>query len=102
MTKSGNHPSYPHKIALIGNHLPRQCGIATFTTDLLAGLAEDLDIQATANSVSISGERHIPQEEENVSYYRREREGGRFSRAMVLYPERSTRTGLTLNWNTAC
>ena len=41
MTKSGNHPSYPHKIALIGNHLPRQCGIATFTTDLLAGLAEE-------------------------------------------------------------
>jgi len=41
MTKSGNNRSYPHKIALIGNHLPRQCGIATFTTDLLAGLAEE-------------------------------------------------------------
>ena len=41
MMKSGNHPSYPHKIALIGNHLPRQCGIATFTTDLLAGLTEE-------------------------------------------------------------
>ena len=41
MTISGSHPSYPHKIALIGNHLPRQCGIATFTTDLLAGLAEE-------------------------------------------------------------
>jgi glycosyltransferase involved in cell wall biosynthesis len=40
MTTTGNLPSYPHKIALIGNHLPRQCGIATFTTDLLAGLAE--------------------------------------------------------------
>ncbi|MGC9452515.1 MAG: glycosyltransferase [Oceanipulchritudo sp.] len=26
---------------MIGNHLPRQCGIATFTTDLLAGLAEE-------------------------------------------------------------
>jgi len=23
-----------HKIAMLGNHLPRQCGIATFTTDL--------------------------------------------------------------------
>jgi glycosyltransferase involved in cell wall biosynthesis len=41
MTKTGNLPSYPHKIALIGNHLPRRCGIATFTTDLLAGLAEE-------------------------------------------------------------
>lgn len=41
MLQSGNNPSYPHKIALIGNHLPRQCCIATFTTDLLAGLAEE-------------------------------------------------------------
>src|ERR1700683_3694134 len=27
-------PSLPARIAVIGNHLPRQCGIATFTTDL--------------------------------------------------------------------
>ena len=27
-------PSLPVRIAVIGNHLPRQCGIATFTTDL--------------------------------------------------------------------
>lgn len=27
-------PLRPLKIAVIGNHLPRQCGIATFTTDL--------------------------------------------------------------------
>jgi glycosyltransferase involved in cell wall biosynthesis len=26
--------SFPARIAVIGNHLPRQCGIATFTTDL--------------------------------------------------------------------
>ena len=30
------------KIALIGNHLPRQCGIATFTTDLADALSERL------------------------------------------------------------
>jgi HSP20 family protein len=48
---------------------------------------EDLDIQATANSVSISGERHIHQEEETVSYHRKEREGGRFSRAIALSGE---------------
>lgn len=29
------------KIALIGNYLPRQCGIATFTTDLLTALARE-------------------------------------------------------------
>lgn len=49
--------------------------------------AEDLDIQATSKSVAISGERRIPQEEENVSYHRREREGGRFSRAVALSRE---------------
>src|SRR5580658_789451 len=27
------------KIAFVGNHLPRKCGIATFTTDLLAAVA---------------------------------------------------------------
>ena len=26
------------KIAFVGNHLPRKCGIATFTTDLLAAV----------------------------------------------------------------
>ena len=26
--------SLPSRIAVIGNYLPRQCGIATFTTDL--------------------------------------------------------------------
>jgi len=29
-----------HKVALIGNHTPRQCGIATFTADLAEALAE--------------------------------------------------------------
>ena len=26
--------AYPARVAVVGNHLPRQCGIATFTTDL--------------------------------------------------------------------
>ena len=29
----------PTRIAFVGNHLPRQCGIATFTTDLCTALA---------------------------------------------------------------
>lgn len=33
--------STPRKIVLIGNYLPRQCGIATFTTDLLTALAAE-------------------------------------------------------------
>jgi glycosyltransferase involved in cell wall biosynthesis len=32
-------PSKIHKIAFVGNHLPRKCGIATFTSDLLAAVA---------------------------------------------------------------
>jgi glycosyltransferase involved in cell wall biosynthesis len=41
MFESGTYHSYPHKIALIGNYLPRQCGIATFTTDLLTALSKE-------------------------------------------------------------
>ncbi|MGE0087756.1 MAG: Hsp20/alpha crystallin family protein [Desulfococcaceae bacterium] len=44
----------------------------------------DLDIQATVNSLSISGERKIPAEGENVRYHRKERESGRFSRVINL------------------
>ena len=45
--------------------------------------AEDLDISVTADSLIISGERKIP-EEENVNYHRREREAGKFSRVISL------------------
>ncbi len=33
--------SLPSRIAVIGNHLPRQCGIATFTTDLCSAIAAE-------------------------------------------------------------
>ena len=44
---------YPgiNSVAVIGNYLPRRCGIATFTTDLVEGLsaqAPDIDIWAAA------------------------------------------------------
>ena len=34
-------PSLPSRIAVIGNYLPRQCGIATFTTDLCDAITEE-------------------------------------------------------------
>ena len=34
-------PAYPTRVAVIGNYLPRQCGIATFTTDLCDSLAAE-------------------------------------------------------------
>ena len=46
--------------------------------------AADLDIQATSKGVSISGERKLALEGENVRYHRRERESGSFSRIISL------------------
>lgn len=46
--------------------------------------ADAMDIQATGNSISISGERTIAHEGENAKYHRREREAGKFSRMMDL------------------
>lgn len=46
--------------------------------------AEELDIQVTAKGISISGERKIAAEGDNVRYHRREREAGRFSRSINL------------------
>jgi glycosyltransferase involved in cell wall biosynthesis len=34
-------PSLPSRIAVIGNYLPRRCGIATFTTDLCAAISAE-------------------------------------------------------------
>ena len=34
-------PSLPSRIAVIGNYLPRHCGIATFTTDLCSAIAAE-------------------------------------------------------------
>ena len=51
----------------------------------LPGVTSDgLDIEATANSLSISGERHIAVEEGGVKYHRKEREAGRFSRIVQM------------------
>jgi HSP20 family protein len=46
--------------------------------------SKDLEIQATGNKLSISGERKIVAEGEDVRYHRRERESGKFSRAISL------------------
>jgi glycosyltransferase involved in cell wall biosynthesis len=34
LTPVSPHPALPNRIAVVGNYLPRRCGIATFTTDL--------------------------------------------------------------------
>lgn len=52
--------------------------------------AEDLDISVTGNTLTISGERKIPSEGEKVTYHRKEREGGRFSRIITVPRELDT------------
>lgn len=45
--------------------------------------AEDLDIQTTGKNITIAGERKI-EPDQSATYHRREREAGRFSRALTL------------------
>lgn len=45
--------------------------------------AEDLEISVTGSTLSLEGERKIP-EAENARYHRRERESGKFSRVLTL------------------
>jgi HSP20 family protein len=44
--------------------------------------ADALDIQAVGKNLTISGERTITSEGENIRYHRREREAGKFSPAL--------------------
>lgn len=46
--------------------------------------ADDLDISVTGDTLSVSGERKIPDEDEKARYHRREREAGKFSRIITL------------------
>ncbi len=46
--------------------------------------ASALSVSALRNRVSISGHREIAREEEEVSYHRRERPEGEFSRTVTL------------------
>lgn len=67
------------KIAFVGNHLPRKCGIATFTTDLLEAVAaEHPESQCFAVSVNDRKEGyeypavvHFEIEEQDLSSYLR-------------------------------
>jgi len=56
----------------------------TIRAELPGVSSEELDIQATANTLSLGGERRIPEENSEAKYHRRERESGRFSRVISL------------------
>lgn len=46
--------------------------------------ADEINLQVHGRNLMISGERKIKSEGENARYHRREREAGRFSRAVTL------------------
>ena len=47
------------RVALLGNHLPRQCGIATFTTDLADAISETFPgIDCGVIAMNDAGKRH--------------------------------------------
>lgn len=46
--------------------------------------SNEIEIQATGNNISISGERKISAESGNAKYHRRERDSGKFSRVIGL------------------
>ena len=46
-------------IAMLGNHLPRQCGIATFTTDLSDAIAAEFpELDCFVLAMNDAGQRH--------------------------------------------
>ena len=56
-------------------------------TELPGVRSDDIEMQATAKKLSISGERKIEDENEGVRYHRREREAGKFSRIITMPTE---------------
>jgi HSP20 family protein len=49
--------------------------------------SDELNLSATGSTISISGERKIKSEPDNVRYHRREREAGSFNRSISLPTE---------------
>lgn len=57
----------------------------------LPGLrADDFELSVTGDTLSISGERKMPAEDEKAQYHRREREAGKFSRIVTLPAQLNT------------
>lgn len=75
---NGNEQKEIRKVAFVGDYLPRKCGIATFTSDLLAAIAAEPQMQCFAVPVNdIEGGYEYPGvvrfeiEEQELSSYRR-------------------------------
>src|SRR6267378_2111729 len=69
----------PSRVAIVGNYLPRQCGIATFTTDLCGALSAEygaidllaLPVNDTEAGYSYPARVRFELSEDNLASYRR-------------------------------
>ena len=50
-----SRPMLPSRIAVVGNYLPRRCGIATFTTDLCDAIHAEY---GATELLALAGQRH--------------------------------------------
>lgn len=83
------------KLAIIGNHLPRRCGIATFTTDLGKALAQQFsDLETLVLAMNDGGHRYAYPErvrfelgENDVAAYRRAADFLRLGVALLALDE---------------
>jgi len=72
-------PNNPPRLAIVGNHLPRKCGIATFTTDLAAAVSKVApEMRTLVVAMNDGGHAHAYPEivrfqiaEDELSAYRR-------------------------------
>ena len=94
------------KIAFVGDHLPRKCGIATFTSDLLAAVA-DANPQSQCFSVSVNDIRggyeysevvRFEIEEQDLSSYLRAADFLNISNVDIGLAQ----TGLSNEWAELC
>src|SRR5436305_11863862 len=73
-------PMLPSRIAMIGNYLPRKCGIATFTTDLCDAIHAEyrttellaLPVNDTEEGYSYHARVRFELSQDSLAYYRKE------------------------------
>src|SRR5947208_2539139 len=54
-----SRPELVRKVAVLGNHAPRQCGIATFTTHLVDAIADvSPDVTSIVVAMNDAGHKH--------------------------------------------